>query len=257
MEGQKKSFTASLHTHVRSLHDAHIEAKELCEKIIELGGKGCAITDHGVLSSIEDYRVVFKEYGLKMIPGCELYVDGGILGKLHLIVLAANDNGYKGVSKIVTESNRNLINGTPVITQEKLFEMVSSYKGDIISLSGCMQGVISAIFLQNSHIDNKVESIRAKQVKYVSPDDPRVTKAEKDVKDAEDALAELMTKRDTVKRTAEQKFSKREREIAKLKKGSSRQSNIEYYYKSSYIIKNILMSATQSRLRRGIFPAKN
>lgn len=87
------NFTASLHTHVRSLYDAYINAEQLCEKIVKMGGKGCAITDHGVLSSIEDYKTVFRDNGLKLIPGCELYVDGGILGRLHLVVLATN--GYE------------------------------------------------------------------------------------------------------------------------------------------------------------------
>lgn len=150
-------FTASLHTHVRSLYDAHIDAKALCERISMMEGKGCAITDHGVLSSIEDYRAVFKDYGLKMIPGCELYVDGGILGRLHLVVLAKNDNGYKGICKIVTQSNRTMQGEYPVISQDDLFSIMRDYKGDIFALSACMQGVISAIFLQNNTVEKKLK----------------------------------------------------------------------------------------------------
>lgn len=209
-------FISSLHTHVRSQFDAHIEAKELCEKIKELGGLGCAITDHGVLSSVEDYRTVFAEYALKMIPGCELYVDGGILGRLHLIVLAVNDHGYKGISKIVTESNRNLDGDFPVITQDKLFEIMAQYKGDVIALSACMQGVLSAIFLTNSKVDEKLAKIEAKQGKYLNPTGKEIAAARDRAYDANKAYDDAIALRDETKRAAEQKFGKREKALAKL-----------------------------------------
>ena len=211
-------FTASLHTHVRSLQDAHIDANDLCQRIKELGGKGCAITDHGVLSAIEDYRPVFKANDLKMIPGCELYVDGGILGRLHFIVLAANDNGYKGISKIVTESNRHLDRGFPVISQDTLLTMLAEYKGDIIALSACMQGILSAIFLQNESTKVKIDKLRDKQGSYLSPVSSEVMAAVKEAEDAENALNIATIQRDETKRTAEQRFARREREVSKLEK---------------------------------------
>ncbi len=212
----RNQFTASLHTHVRSLNDAHIEAKDLAARIKELGGKGVAITDHGVLSSIEDYRAPLADAGLKLIPGCELYVDGGILGRLHLVVLAVNDNGYKGIGKIVTESNRNLDGDFPVITQEKLFEIVSQYKGDIIALSACMQGILSAIFLLNEKVNEKIAKVRVKQAKYLSPDGEEIENARASLAKAESNLAAAIEIRDEVKRISEQKFAKREKAIAKM-----------------------------------------
>ena len=220
MNKEWNQFTASLHTHVRSIYDAHIDAKALCARIKELGGKGCAITDHGVLSSIEDYREVFKNNNLKMIPGCELYVDGGILGRLHLIVLAKNDNGYNGISKIVTESNRVLSDEFPVISQDKLFEMVKSYKGDIIALSACMQGVLCAIFLQNKSVNVKIEKLRAKQSRYHSPSDAALVTADEEYEKAKEAYDRAIVKRDDLKRRAEMKFGMREKAIIKLEKAN-------------------------------------
>ena len=216
----KSNFTASLHTHVRSLFDAHIDAVRLCKRIKELDGKGCAITDHGVVSSIEDYRPVFADNGLKLIPGCELYVDGGLLGRTHLIVLAVNDNGWKGICKVVTESNKNLVNGFPVITQEKLFELVSLYKGDIIATSACMYGVINAIYLQNEVIREKVDKLKDKQLQLkVSPEQQtNIETAKKAVEVAQEELDYLIARRDDVKKTAEQKFVQREKQVAKLEK---------------------------------------
>ena len=213
-----KRFTASLHTHVRSQFDAQIEPKTLCEKVKELGGSGCAITDHGVLSSIEDYRPAFKEAGLKMIPGVELYVDGGILGRMHLVLLAKSDRGYNGICKIVTESNRTLQKGVPVINQKTLLQMVSEYRGEIYALSACMQGVLCAILLQNKGVEKVIEKLLNKQSKYISPADTRVAEVEAQVVDAALAVEEATLKRDDTKLWAEMRFAKREKSIESNRK---------------------------------------
>ncbi len=213
-----RDFYASLHTHVRSLFDADINPTALCQKIKEMGGQGCAITDHGVLSSIEDYRPVFKEYGLKMIPGVELYVDGGLLGRLHLVLLAVNDSGYRSICKIVTESNKNLNGGYPVSTKEMLKALVK--KGDVIALSACMHGVISKIFLQNAEVNKKIEDIKGKQNKYINPSNPVFVKATTELETAENNLKKALAKRDETKALAEMSFVKREKAVTKLEKSS-------------------------------------
>ncbi len=210
------NFVASLHTHVRSLYDADIRPNELCERINQLGGKGCAITDHGVLSSIEDYRPVFKDHDLKLIPGVELYVDGGLLGRLHLVLLAVNDRGYKTISKIVTKSNENLKDGFPVTTEKVLADYLAEDQGNVIGLSACMQGVVSAIFLQNDKIDKKISRLKEKQQKYEDPSSMNYFNAQEELKKCEKAVDEATLKRDTCKQCAEQPFSKRERAVEKL-----------------------------------------
>lgn len=209
------NFTASLHTHVRSLYDAYINAEQLCEKIVKMGGKGCAITDHGVLSSIEDYKTVFRDNGLKLIPGCELYVDGGILGRLHLVVLAKNDNGYKGICRMVTNSNSNKPASFPVISQDELLKIATEYRGDIFALSACMQGVIAAIFLQNKTVEEKITSLKSRQFGYKSPGSVEVINADESVRKASEETDALILKRDNTKRIAEMKFAKREKAIGK------------------------------------------
>ena len=214
-------FTTSLHTHVRSLHDAHIDAQVLCKKVKEMGGKGIAVTDHGVVSAIEDYKAAFAEEGLKLIPGCELYIDGGILGRLHLVVLAKNDNGWKGISKMVTEANKTLSGDYPVLSEEKLFSIANEYKGDIIATSACMQGVINAIYLKNNAVEKKVSSVREKQLKYISPDSEEIKEAIKKILEQQEALERAINNRDKAKATAEQKFAKREKAVEKLLKSNA------------------------------------
>ena len=214
----RNKFTASLHTHVKSIFDAQIDAKDLVKRIKELGGKGCAITDHGVVSSIEDYRPVFDSADLKLIPGCEVYVDGGILGRKHLILLAVNDNGWKGVCKVVTESNHNVVNTFPVIGEDKLLELVSSYKGDIIALSACMYGVINAVYLQNNAVQKLITKALKRQENYTSPSSNDFVDVTKLVSDSKEAVEKLIIERDECKRCAEQKFVAREKSVAKLEK---------------------------------------
>ncbi len=215
---KERSFTASLHTHVRSIYDANIDPEALCRRIEELGGKGCAITDHGVLSSIEDYRAVFSAHNLKMIPGCEIYVDGGILGRLHMIVLAVNDRGYKGISKIVTKSNENLEKEFPIVKNEDLVKIMKEYRGDIIATSACMQGVVSAVYLQNEFVNRKINKLLEKQSAYIGPNDPAFVEAKENVTKLNELLTQLTSERDRTKALAEAKFSNREKALEKAKK---------------------------------------
>ena len=224
-----KRFTSSLHTHVESIFDAHIPAKALTGRIKQLGGTSCAITDHGVLSAIEDYRRVFKEDGLKFIPGCELYVDGGVLGRLHLIVLAKDYQGYLGISKMVTKANETITNSFPVISQEDVFRIAKDprYKNHIISLSACMQGIICSIFLQNDILLKKIAKAENSRDKYTDPNGKEMKLAEQNLSEAEQKYAEVIALRDRTKETADRKFSAREKAVAKLKKQNEDVSYLE------------------------------
>lgn len=220
-------FTTSIHTHVRSLFDAYIEPYTLCEKIKELGGTGICVTDHGVLSSIEDYRRVFSEKGLKFVPGVELYVDGGLLGRQHLIMLAKNDAGYKCISKVVTAANKTLDNKKyPVISKNTLFNICKQYDNDIIVTSACMQGVIASVIFQNETINEKIAPIKKKQEKYLAPASVEFTAADEDVKKCEADLEAKIINRDSLKICAEQKFIAREKAVEKAMKTANKDAEV-------------------------------
>lgn len=213
-----KKFVGSIHTHVKSLFDAQIEPEALCKRIIELGGKGCVITDHGVVSSIEDYRAVFASYHLKMIPGIEMYVDGGVMGRLHLILIAMDDIGWKFICKIVTESNYNIQNEFPVISEEKLFSMIKGYKGHVIATSACMQGVIPAVFLINRRIEKKIEKEVEKQKKYTNPEWGQISMLQDSILKLEAKLAAKKEEKNTIKKISEKKTGRIRQTILKTEK---------------------------------------
>ena len=213
-------FTTSLHTHVRSQFDAHIEPSDLIKRIEEMGGKGIAITDHGVLSSIEDYRTEFEKHGLKIIPGCEVYVANELPGRHHLVLLAVNDHGYHGLCKIVTESNRHMDGQFPVIPEETLFSMMEEYKGEILALTACMQGVVCSVYLLNEELERKIAKIRGKQEKYTDPGSAKVAEVMAELEKAQSNYDECVVQRDETKRMADQKFVQREKKVAKMEEKS-------------------------------------
>lgn len=225
MERKWKKFTSSLHTHVKSLNDAQIEPNELCDRIKEIAGEdtdelSCAVTDHGVLTSIMDYKEVFEAKGIKMIPGCEIYVYDEKYGRMHFILLAKNFNGYLGVCKIVTESNRTLRKGFPTITANKLMDIMRNYIGDIVATSACMQGVLAVIFLQNSRIDKEIISVQEKRKKYISCESEEYKSCTEKLHSCENDVMKATEERDECKRYADMKFVAREKAVSKLEKNN-------------------------------------
>lgn len=206
----------SIHTHVRSQCDADIKAGEFITRLKELGVHGACITDHGGATAIEEYRRAFKKAGLKLVPGCELYVDGGKFGRRHLIVLAKDDLGWQGIGKLITDSERNLKNGFPVIEIKRLSELMKPYRGHVIATSACVYGVVCSVFLRNEEVKKKADKLVRKQEKYVSPEDPRVEDAEMRADSLGNELKELQMRRDEMNRAAGMKFSVREKKLKRL-----------------------------------------
>ena len=117
------------HVHTQSLFDSDMNHKLLVKKIKENGWKGMVVTNHGVVSDIYDLQPLFAENGLKLGCGCEFYVDGGILGRLHLIGIAKN--------KIMKYINQKGKIKTISIFQEKENEEKVSNKPSIKTKLSC------------------------------------------------------------------------------------------------------------------------
>src|SRR5436305_10819864 len=113
----------------------------------------CAITDHGnMFGAVEFYNAMKKEQ-VKPIIGCEMYVaygsrfdkagvedqaaDAG--ANNHLIVLAANNQGYKNLVKLVSAGYTEGFYYKPRIDKEILRE----HREGLIVLSSCLKGEVS------------------------------------------------------------------------------------------------------------------
>ncbi|MDY3846139.1 MAG: DNA polymerase III subunit alpha [Eubacteriales bacterium] len=142
-----------LHNHTEySLLDGACRIEELVRAASESGQKALAITDHGVMyGAVEFYRKC-KEYGIKPIIGCEVYVarrsrfdkDGKKdLSGYHLILLCKNETGYKNLISLVSSSYTDGFYGKPRID----IELLSSHSEGLIALSACLAGAIPQMIL--------------------------------------------------------------------------------------------------------------
>ena len=74
-----------LHCHTEySLLDGAIRVKDLCSRAKDFGMPACAITDHGNLFGAAKFFLTCKDFGIKPIIGCEVYVCHDHLGAVTL-----------------------------------------------------------------------------------------------------------------------------------------------------------------------------
>ena len=154
-----------LHVHTYySILDGQSSIKKLVNKAIDDGMKGMAITDHGDMFGIKEFHDICmginkqrKKDGLDPFTptfGCEMYVarrgDKSLketkedLGGYHLIVLAKNQNGYKNLIKLVSNSWVDGFYNRPRTDHQEL----EKYHEDLIVCSACIAGEVPAKILK-------------------------------------------------------------------------------------------------------------
>ncbi|HUP46633.1 MAG TPA: DNA polymerase III subunit alpha [Thermoanaerobaculia bacterium] len=143
-----------LHLHTEySLLDGASRPEKLAAKVAKLGMPACAITDHGNMFGAVEFYDSMKANGVKPIIGCEMYVaygsrhdkagvedqqaDAG--ANNHLIVLAANNEGYRNLVKLVSAGYTEGFYYKPRIDKELLRE----HREGLIVLSSCLKGEVS------------------------------------------------------------------------------------------------------------------
>ena len=115
--------TGELHLHSLDQFDSQNDPEKVCKKLSEMGAKGFALTQHGVLSAVEQMKDAADKYNLKFIPGVETYYSNGMVDNCHLLLLSKDDEGYKAISKAVTRTNNK--NGKSVMNFDTLKEYFS------------------------------------------------------------------------------------------------------------------------------------
>lgn len=152
---EPKHIALHLHTEF-SLLDGASRVEDICKKAKASGMPGLAITDHGTMFGAYKFYHEAIKAGIKPIIGCEVYIvnnDHTLKGKehkyklYHLVLLAKNDQGYKNLIKIVSESCINGFYYKPRISKEYL----KQYSSDLIALSACLGGEVNNLALNNSY----------------------------------------------------------------------------------------------------------
>ena len=142
------SFT-HLHLHTEySLLDGACRIRDLVARIKDLGQTSVAITDHGVMYGAIDFYKACKAEGIKPIIGCEVYVADDMHDRQsaatkvrhHLVLLCENEEGYRNLIKMVSDSFTEGFYSKPRIDKE----LLKQHSKGLIALSACLQGEIPA-----------------------------------------------------------------------------------------------------------------
>ncbi|MFA6518568.1 MAG: DNA polymerase III subunit alpha [Candidatus Shapirobacteria bacterium] len=158
-----------LHLHTEySLLDGLTKIKKLAQLLKDTGMNSCAITDHGnMYGAIEFYKTLTKAE-IKPIIGSEIYVcQGSRFEKTsqnrknnHLILLAKNQNGYKNLIKIVSLGHLEGFYYKPRID----WEILEKYHQDLICLSGCAEGEIAQLIINDKYTQAKAKAENYQQL---------------------------------------------------------------------------------------------
>ncbi len=144
-----------LHVHTEySLLDGACRIPELTSRAAEFGLHSLAITDHGVLYGVVPFYKACQQKGIKPIIGCEVYVaprsrfskEGKADSNLkHLVLLAENNEGYRNLIGLVTDSNVEGFYYKPRVDMD----LLARYSRGLIGMSACLSGEIPSLILEN------------------------------------------------------------------------------------------------------------
>lgn len=149
------------------MRDSIIKAKDLIERLKEIGQDTIAITDHGnVCGSVSFYKAL-KQENIRMIYGCEMYTCDDLAVKdnknryYHLLILCMNETGRKNLNKLISISER------PENTYYKPridFELLKQYSEGLLVSSACMAGEISRYLEVDDYKKAKQTALKYKSV---------------------------------------------------------------------------------------------
>ena len=146
-----------LHLHTEfSLLDGACRIDELVGQAARLGMKSLAITDHGNMFGAVAFHDACREKGIKPILGCEAYVAIGSRHDRsassiteaynHLTLLAADDEGYHNLVKLVSIGYTEGFYHRPRIDRDVL----QKHRRGLVCLSGCLSGEIGTALRNGS-----------------------------------------------------------------------------------------------------------
>lgn len=219
---------ALLHFHTEaSRYDSAATVRDMCKRAKDLGYTSVGITEHGVVTSTFDFMDICRELDLQPIPGVEVYV--GMEMKSHMCLFAKSDKGFKGISKLVSESFQilnekhpeyNGKNSKPIVTLEmleKYFGKNSEYNGEVIASSACVKGILCDTLNQNAPILKQFSKLKEKaEVIEVSEEAEAIHNI---ILKNEARLKEISATLKEVKKIANLKTTKEERCLAKFVEG--------------------------------------
>ncbi len=161
-----------LHLHTEfSLLDGACRIQKLVERVKELGQDAVAITDHGVMYGVVDFYRACKQGGIKPIIGCEVYVAPRGRTRFqkvheldarstHLVLLCRNEEGYRNLSYMVSQS---FLEGFYVKPRIDL-ELLRQHAGGLIACSACLAGEIPRLLMAGEYDQAKAAALEMRDI---------------------------------------------------------------------------------------------
>ena len=145
----------SFHTHsTYSYGDGFGTVREHVQRVAELGMGALALSEHGNVNSHAALERECRTAGIKPIFGVEAYFSPlNERRKFHVTLFAMNDEGYRNLNRIVTQSYVDAYQ-YPTVTWESLVK----HNAGIVAFSGCSDSFISCTLLGGKSLGDRRES---------------------------------------------------------------------------------------------------
>ena len=146
-----------LHLHTDySMLDGACQIKQLAETAKAMGMPAMAVTDHGNMCGAVEFYTAMNGAEVKPIIGCEFYLAPGSRFEktqshphhkgFHLLLLAADNEGYQNLCKLNRISYQEGYYSKPRIDKEVL----AGHSRGVIATSTCIGGEIPTLLLENT-----------------------------------------------------------------------------------------------------------
>ncbi len=122
-----------------SFGDGTSTPEDLVQRAADFGHPAMALTDAGGLGGIIRFALEAKKQGIKPIAGAELKISGR-----PAVFLARNQEGYRNLAALVTESRLESRRGRPGLTFAQLAERAAG----LHALTGAASGPLAALIQQ-------------------------------------------------------------------------------------------------------------
>jgi DNA polymerase-3 subunit alpha len=144
-------MTDFVHLHLHSeysLLDGACRIEELLDRAVQLEMPALAITEHGNMFSSVIFHDQARKRGINPILGCEVYVapgdrrtKSGTPGETanHLVLLAASNEGYHNLIKLVSSGYTEGFYYKPRIDKD----LLAQHATGLIGLSSCLKGEVA------------------------------------------------------------------------------------------------------------------
>ena len=146
-------------------------------------------------------------------------IDGiSIINKGHSCLYAVNDEGYKQLCHIMSDSEKKQIRIGKSVYPITTFEILKKYvkRGDLIYTTACVGGYIPQILYFNKKQEEKISEINERLSKYNSPEDAGYKLLCSEISDIQNKLSLFADDKKLIQKRTKQTYKKQEKAASKL-----------------------------------------